>query len=401
MKALVQDEEGFLVDPAIPLPVELDSSDAALWVSCADSERRGSREHLAETLSWEMILSGMIRVVSEGNKFSGDAKGREIESSPRIEPSWINYYRHFVLTLKPEIYNEFTGAAVVKARNGDFDEALEIITALEGLFPSSPKVLLNKVLILEGKAVELEKNGRDIEAEAVNEKALKIYQKALGLEPVLPEFLFNAGFFFFRKKEYAQAREYFSQYIALAEDPENLEPENPGSENQGSLKKKKAEAIIKEIESQGLDDYRYLEALDLIRQGNEDEALYTIRDFLEDHSRVPSAWFVLGWALRKLSRWQDALESYRKAFELGASGCDIRNEIAICLMELGKLSEARKELEAALWEEPENIKIISNLGVLALKNNRRDEAIGFFRTALELNPQDPIALDFLKGTDAI
>jgi Tfp pilus assembly protein PilF len=364
------------VDPSIPLPVELDS----LNLRTNKSGQIMYQESLAEKLSWEMILSAMIQVIAT------DKKGAEDPLFEGIKPHWIQYYRTFVLALKPEIYNEFTGAAIIKAKNGDFDEALEIIEALEGLFPSFPEVLLNKALILEEKAAELEKNGRDIEADKVNEKTLETFQKALSTEPVLAELLFHAGFFFFRRKDYAQARSYFREYLSLADSSD---------EAGGDSKRiKKAQAIVNEIESQGLDDDRFMEALDLIRQGSEDEALYSIRDFLEEHPRVPNAWFVLGWALRKMGRWHDALDSYSKALELGSEGSDIRNEMAICLMELGKFGEARKELEAALHEEPENVKIISNLGVLALKNNQREEAAGFFRTVLELNPQDPIALDF-------
>jgi Tfp pilus assembly protein PilF len=64
-------------------------------------------------------------------------------------------------------------------------------------------------------------------------------------------------------------------------------------------------------------------------------------------------------------------------------------------MELGELDKARKELEAALHDDPENVKIISNLGVLALKCGKKDEAAAFFRTVLELNPHDPLAVKYL------
>jgi Tfp pilus assembly protein PilF len=73
----------------------------------------------------------------------------------------------------------------------------------------------------------------------------------------------------------------------------------------------------------------------------------------------------------------------------------VRNELAICLIELGDLKAARKELETALYEEPENIKIISNLGILALKNGDDDEAAAFFRTVLEIEPNDQLALQYL------
>jgi Tfp pilus assembly protein PilF len=65
-------------------------------------------------------------------------------------------------------------------------------------------------------------------------------------------------------------------------------------------------------------------------------------------------------------------------------------------METGDLAGARRELEAALWEDPENVKIISNLGVLAAKRGCHDEAAGFFRTVLEIDPDDQVAKNFLR-----
>jgi tetratricopeptide (TPR) repeat protein len=350
------------IDPSIPLPVEVDAETS---ISNPDD-----RKNLAEELSWEMIISGMIQVVSQGS------------SMEDIKPYWIDYYRKFVIILKPEIYNDFTGAALIKSANGDFDEALEIMTALEGLFPFSAPVLGNKAFILEEKATGLEKTGEEIEASVENDKACEAYQKALSMEPVIPELLYNAGFFFMRRKRFADAIEHFDSFLSMTEDEE---------------KKEKVAAIVKDIKNQGLDDFRLHEALDLIRQGKEEEALQRIRDFLEEHPKVWNGWFTLGWALRKLGRWQDALVSFEKTAELGGTNPDTRNETAICLMELGELDKARKELETALHEDPENVKIISNLGVLALKLGKKDDAAGFFRTVLELNPHDPLAVKYLIG----
>jgi len=79
----------------------------------------------------------------------------------------------------------------------------------------------------------------------------------------------------------------------------------------------------------------------------------------------------------------------------GAPHADLLNELAICLMELGELTESKKRLGEALRLEPENIKVISNLGIVALKSGHQDEARGFFRTVLELDPQDAIAARYL------
>jgi cytochrome c-type biogenesis protein CcmH/NrfG len=124
--------------------------------------------------------------------------------------------------------------------------------------------------------------------------------------------------------------------------------------------------------------------------------LKKIRALIEKYPKVWNGWFLLGWTLRKLKRYGDALESLKKAEELGGTNSDVKNETAICLMELGDLKAARKELEQALYEEPENIKIISNLGVLALKAGKREEADAFFRTVLELEPEDALARRYLE-----
>jgi tetratricopeptide (TPR) repeat protein len=305
-----------------------------------------------------------------------------------VPPEWIDYYKRFVLTVKPEIYHEFTGASIVKAKNGEFDLALEISAVLEGLFPASPGILLNKALILEKKASAQEKNGQNAAKETA--EALEAYETALSLEPVIPDALFNAGFFFMRQGEYKRAKDCFSSYVSEgeAEIPVELPME----------KLKQAKKIIKEISSQGLDDSNFTEAYNCINNGNDEEGLSRIRDFLQKHPKAWNGWFVLGWALRKLGRYGDSLESLKKAVELGGSSSDLKNEMAICLMELGDFKQAQKELEQALRDDPENIKIISNLGVLAMKTGSKTKAASYFRYLLELDPADPLAKEWGLGT---
>ena len=129
----------------------------------------------------------------------------------------------------------------------------------------------------------------------------------------------------------------------------------------------------------------------MIRRGEEENGILKAKNFLERRSEAGNGWFVLGWGLRRLDRWKDGAACFEKALELGCSGSDTRNELAICLMETGDFPGARKQLEKALTEDPENVKIISNMGILALKQGLDDEAHAFFRTVLALDPDDPVA----------
>ena len=156
---------------------------------------------------------------------------------------------------------------------------------------------------------------------------------------------------------------------------------------------------IKEIKDNGLDDESFINAHNLIQEGKTEEGLACIHDFLERRPKVWNGWFMLGWALRLLGRWEDGKAALRKAIELGGDNSDTRNELAICLMETGDTAGARRELERALTGDPENVKIISNLGVLALKNNEKEKAAAFFRTVLEIDNSDPVAKSYLSAQD--
>jgi len=154
--------------------------------------------------------------------------------------------------------------------------------------------------------------------------------------------------------------------------------------------------VINEMKDSGLADEKYIEAHNFLKEGKAQEGLNTVRAFIERYPLLWNGWFLLGWALRLLNRWQDAQNAFNKAIELGGDNCDIRNELAICLMETGDIAGAKRELEAALYNDPENIKLISNLGVLALKTGDKEKAAAFFRTVLEIDKDDPIAKKYLE-----
>jgi tetratricopeptide (TPR) repeat protein len=281
-----------------------------------------------------------------------------------------------VAAVRPGIFVELNEAAVLKAKNGDFDAALEIFAALSALFPGSPVVLLNRALTLEEKASALETSGNLAGAEQAEKAAGEAYERVLALDPPFPNAFFNAGYFRLKRRDFAGAEECFAAYISFADQGELPDMEGEKRENAG--------IVLREIRERFLADADFREAWELVRGDREQEGLEKIRGFIERHPEVWNGWFILGWALRRLERWQDGVSALKKALELGGSNADVRNELAICLMELADLEGAKRELEAALREEPENAKIINNLGVLSMKRGNRAEAEAFFRTALEL-----------------
>jgi len=332
----------FTVDPAVPLPVELggDASEVA-------------------NLSWEMLVAGMLRLLA-------------------YDPAnaHANYYRGFVLAVKPEIFSELSETGILKARNGDLDVAEEIFKALGGLAPEAPEPLLNLAILYEDKAEALERADKEELAEAVRQKAFDLYKRLLAMEPAVPDAFFNAAFFYLKNRAYDQALRFFETYSSIGDDPEKVA---------------KAKEAASSLGMRAGADAAFKEAYDFIRMGREEEGIARARAFLDSNAEVWNGWFLLGWGCRRLGRWEEGRTAFLEALRLGGDGVDTLNELAICEMELELLSESRSHLERALRAEPENVKIISNLGVLARRRGRPEEAAGFFRTVLELEPEDRLA----------
>jgi Tfp pilus assembly protein PilF len=153
-------------------------------------------------------------------------------------------------------------------------------------------------------------------------------------------------------------------------------------------------ALANETGADGDEDYEA--AYSLISGGDEKSGIERLRKFLERHPGSWNGWFMLGWALRRLKRWQDAAACFRKAAEAGGGCADTYNELAICLMESGDYDAARRELEKALSREAENTKLISNMAILALKTGRETEAEDLFRKVLAIDPNDLLANKFFS-----
>jgi Flp pilus assembly protein TadD len=339
----------FVLDPEIGLPVELPPGETSVS---------------PDALSWEAIVAGALKVLA------WDATNINTD-----------YYRRFVLAVKPEIKAEFTQIGILKARNGDSEVAIEIFRALEGLFPDDAVTRMNLALAYEERARQLEKLEDDAGTEEYQGLAFEAYKAALAADPTEPAIHYNMAYFYLHQRSFEKAREHLMVFAKTGTDEKRV---------------REARRIVREIDEQGLMDGLFKKAFDFIRMGKEEEGIASIQKFLSSRPNVPNAWFLLGWAYRRLARYAEGKDAFLKALEVGSAHADLLNELAICLMELGELVESGKRLREALALEPENTKVISNLGIVSMKNGNDEEALGFFRTVLEIEPEDRIAARYIK-----
>ena len=355
------------INPEIPLPVQKKNPEDPV-------------EQDAAKLSEEQILSGILTVLAY------DKKNENSE-----------YYRKLITDVRPGIKKELAEAAILKARNEDWDLAEEIWLAVNGIDPQDKAIILNMAIFFDQKADSYRRNSLNEDADAYDEAALDYYKQAMDSDKEIPDAYFNAGFFYLKKRDYGEAKGCFESYLGLVADAKDEEL----GEN-GIYKKERAQEIINKISNRNLENDRFRDAYKLISEGQEEKGLEEIRKFIRDNPVVWNAWFLLGWGLRRLGRFEDAKQAFLKARECegGDENADTLNELAICQMETGELKEAKETLVEALSMDSENTKIISNLGCLCLKMNQNEEARKYFEVVLEIDPDDKIAAAQIAKLDA-
>ena len=353
----VASDDAFKIDNTIELPVQKKIDEAP-------------GDFNASEITTEQILAGILTVLAYD------------KNNPHLD-----YYRSILLKVKPNIKKELCEAAILKTKNEDFDLAEEIFLALVGLEPDDSAITLNMALFLDQRADSYRRAGLFEDADAYDADAYAYYKQVMDSDNPIPDAYFNVGFYFMKQYKYREAKDSFEMYLALTCD---YSDEDMG-EN-AVYKKERAQEILNEIKNQNMDDVRFQNAFDLISKGEDEKALEEIRLFLQNNPEVWNAWFMLGWALRKMGRFEDAKQAFLEAIKFGGDkNSDTLNELALCLIQLEEFSLAKKYLLDAFALSPESTKIISNLGYLALAEGNKQEARNYFAAVLEYDPNDKIA----------
>lgn len=350
-------DAAFPIDKTIQLPVQQKDSDAPGVFN-------------PKEITMEQILAGILTVLAYDKK------------NPHLD-----YYRSILKKAKPNIKQELCEAAILKTKNEDFDLAEEIFMALHGLEPEDEAIILNMALFLDQRADNYRRAGLFEDADAYDSDAESYYIQAIEADPPLPDAYFNAGFFYLKQHKYREAKDCFETFVAL-----NCEATEEELGENGEYKLNRANEILEMIKNQNMDDERFKNAYDLISSGQEEKGLEEIKLFLQNNPKVWNAWFLLGWGLRKLERFDGAKQAFLEALECGGDqNADTYNELSLCLVAEKKFDEAKAALQKAMAIDPDSTKILSNLGYIALAQGNDEEARKYFSIVLELDPKDAIA----------
>ena len=136
------------------------------------------------------------------------------------------------------------------------------------------------------------------------------------------------------------------------------------------------------------------QASDHLNAGRFPEAVAAFEQVLEREPDHPDLWYNLGYAQRRMRRFDDALASYRQALDRGVAEPEQvhLNSAVILASDLARNMDAEAELKAALAISPSYFPALLNLGGLYEDRGDREAARAAYEAALDIDPGDALVL---------
>jgi Flp pilus assembly protein TadD len=337
----------FHVDSSIKIPVQLPDGKTKIDATT--------------DISIELIVAGMLKIIAFN-----------------WEHEHASYYRDFILAVQPDAPVELTLAAIAQEKKGNYTFAEELFLSVIRLAPQSTS-FINLATLYSRMAVQDSEKGEAYDF--YQQKMINILHEGLEIVGEDASLYCEIGFFHLYQGNVELAGEYLEQYLGLAEEGD---------------KKKHVMNIMKDIKTKLNNDANLMQAYDAIQMNDEEKALELLASYIQDNPKVWNAWFLKGWALRRLSRFQEAEEALVQALAWTKGSSDIYNELALCSIETGKAELAKTYLNTAVDLDDENITLISNLAYLHLKDGELDEARKFLEMARGIDPKDPVIIQLMK-----
>ena len=133
------------------------------------------------------------------------------------------------------------------------------------------------------------------------------------------------------------------------------------------------------------------EGVSAFKAGNYSVAAQEFQGVVESSPDYANGYFMLGQALGKLNREQDALNAYRKAYDLNPNSVQFQFALADSYMDVGRYRDAAKLFEmidpSSLPKQLQGVFHAKKATALE-KSGRSDQALPSLKAAAQANPSD-------------
>jgi len=131
--------------------------------------------------------------------------------------------------------------------------------------------------------------------------------------------------------------------------------------------------------------------------GRTDEAVEQLDAMLkgsQSDGSLVRIYIAKGELLRAARRYQQAMDVYDTALEIVPGNSDLLYARALVAEKLGRIDLLEADIRTILKTEPDNAHALNALGfTLADQTDRYEEAYGYLKRAIEINPDDPAIID--------
>jgi predicted O-linked N-acetylglucosamine transferase (SPINDLY family) len=132
-------------------------------------------------------------------------------------------------------------------------------------------------------------------------------------------------------------------------------------------------------------DLRQLDSL--LRAGKHAVVESRARELLRHHAGSHQLWYLLGMAVVSQGRMKDAVEPFRRAWQLDPRLAPAGYNLAFALERLGRLDEALDAYRRTVAVAPQMADAYNNMGNVLQRLKRHDEALTAYERAIALAPQ--------------
>ncbi len=133
-----------------------------------------------------------------------------------------------------------------------------------------------------------------------------------------------------------------------------------------------------------------------IQQGNPAEAEALALQILQDHPNDSNILRVLGVALMRQGKFEDALKHLSTSVKISPELADGHEQYGLALAALGRLDEAEESLQSALRLDPNNKTVHSKLTRLQAMQGKDEESKKTRDRMFEVNPHWQAIKDAMK-----
>lgn len=218
-----------------------------------------------------------------------------------------------------------------------------------------PLLAENEETEKKGILEEIFKEGKKLFKKNDFDKALKLYNQALSLDPDLPEAHYFLGTIYLKKNELQKGIEHIKKSIELA--PDNI---------------KIRQAIANLYIKKGLQE----EALELLNQ-----VLSLDPDNYSVHYRV-------GTIYLKKNQFQKGINHIKKSIELAPDNLKLRKVLANLYMKKGLQEDALDQFDQIIFLDPENSEAYYRIGTIYAKKNRLETGVEYIKKSIKLAPDN-------------